>query len=716
MSSGSATHIPIASAPRRTGILLGICGAATSIILGMYLVGFTPLLEAELYAQDLRARLGRKTPVHPQFVFIGITKPAYRDVPLEQDTEALGSPTLQKLRGNFPWTRDVWADLIERLAGAGAKVVALDLMFAAPGTGDDQLAAALERHRDKVVVASNFSDTRQVGGGGLSLTLPSPSLIPPGTNNSAAFDSRVGFVNFWPDWDSLVRRARFKISDASLVGLAPSPSNPQFHESFAARVLRHMGQAEAIPSGEAPRLFRFTGEPGDEYRAIPLNDVFSPKLWEQTFHRGEFFQGKVVVIGPAANFLHDEHLTAISHGVMLGPELHLNVIAAALNNEFLTETTLFEDVLIILLAGVVAAFLCVDFKRGLLRLGMLALASGAYLLICFVMFNSPGVILPAMPPFLVLNLSVLGTLAFDFVRERNERNRIRRTLERYVSKNIVHELLDNPDTFLHSLGGERRPVTVLFSDVRNFTSMTEGCDEVRLVHQLNEYFTEMVGLVFARHGTLDKFIGDAVMAVWGNIVTDGPEEDARHAVATALAMKASLIRLNQRWRERGWPELSFGIGINQGEAIVGNLGSTEKMELTVIGDAVNLASRLEGQTKEYRLELLLGENAAALVRSHFILRTVDLIQVKGKTRPVDTFTTLGEYHGPESLPSWLAAYENGVLLYRRRSFSEAAQAFEATLQQMPDDFLASLYLKRCHQFLASPPGDDWNGVYIAKSK
>ncbi|MBS1236653.1 MAG: domain S-box [Proteobacteria bacterium] len=315
-------------------------------------------------------------------------------------------------------------------------------------------------------------------------------------------------------------------------------------------------------------------------------------------------------------------------------------------------------------------------------------------------------------------MSSILALIYDFLLERIDKLRVRRTLERYVSKNVVKELLDNPQTFFNSLSGVRRQVTILFSDVRGFTTLTEGADSAQLVKQLNEYFTAMVGHVFEKQGTLDKFIGDAVMAVWGNIVSAGPAEDAQNAVATALAMKRSLIDLNKDWKARGMPELAFGIGINHGEAIVGNLGSSEKMELTVIGDAVNLASRLEGLTKEYHLDLLLGETMAPLVQDRFLLRTVDYVQVKGKTKPVTVYTVIGERSGAEAqaCSAWLQPYEEGVHLYRQRDFAGAAQHFATSLNSKPDDVLSDIYRKRCAALLAEPPDENWNGVYVMTKK
>jgi adenylate cyclase len=182
-------------------------------------------------------------------------------------------------------------------------------------------------------------------------------------------------------------------------------------------------------------------------------------------------------------------------------------------------------------------------------------------------------------------------------------------------------------------------------------------------------------------------------------------------------MRKSLEQLNEGWRARGWKELHIGIGLNQGEVIVGNLGSTEKMELTVIGDAVNLASRLEGLTKKYHLDLLLGQTVAKLVSDTYLLRTVASVQVKGKTEAVDVFTVMGEGAGQTvSLPLWLARYEEGVRQYRSRMFEQAAELFRESLRQKPDDFLSARYLGFCEALFKNPPDESWTAAEVMTDK
>ena len=278
---------------------------------------------------------------------------------------------------------------------------------------------------------------------------------------------------------------------------------------------------------------------------------------------------------------------------------------------------------------------------------LLIAISAAYLGATVFFYNTRGLFILALPVLGAFNLSGLFALGYDFTLERLEKLQTRRTLERYVSKNLVKEILENPDSFYSSLRGVRVPATVLFSDIVGFTTLTESADPEALVKQLNEYLSRMTAAVFENGGTLDKFIGDAVMAVWGNVRSLGLAEDAKCAARAALVMRRELQKLNERWQGEGIAPFKIGIGLNQGEVLVGNIGSQEKMDPTVIGDSVNLASRLEGLTRTYAVDILVGPTAADLIRDSFDLRSVALVQVKGKTRPVEIFALIGAKNEPE---------------------------------------------------------------------
>ncbi len=231
----------------------------------------------------------------------------------------------------------------------------------------------------------------------------------------------------------------------------------------------------------------------------------------------------------------------------------------------------------------------------------------------------------------------------------------------------------------------------------------------------------MVPHVFDNAGTLDKFIGDAIMAVWGNVSSHGTASDAKSAVRTALGMRTSLRKLNERWRAEGKRELGFGVGINHGDAVVGNIGSYEpheRLDPTVIGDAVNLASRLEALTRIYGVDILLGEAVSDLVRDDFYLRTVARAQVKGKTEPVDIFTLIGARSDdvdPEFL-KWLEVYEEAIAKFRRRDFKDAKILFSHFLEFYPDDSLGKIYLASALEYEQAPPDEAWNAVEVFKKK
>ncbi len=703
---------------KRIIIVSAICVGTVLAVLAMYAKPVFAVLKLELLSQDLRAQLGRKTPINTNLVFLGVDQPGYPD--MFGDDEIQASPTLGLIATNYnSWSRKVWSDVVERLVNAGAQVVALDFMFQTPKDGDDDLKRTVQRHSARVVLAANLtSDENRKDAFTLSTPYPDLLNVP---LTAVRRDMRVGFINVWEDRDGVVRSARFQLpADVTAPG--------ETVRSFAARIVEKFSPSTALPQDSVPRPIRFTAPPKKGYPVVPLYTIFLPEHWRNNYGDGAFFKGKVVVVGPAANIFQDEHLVPladvsfdprgekVSVQSMPGPEIHVNIVGAALAGELLRDMSPNQGALMTAVAGFVAWLFAVLIRGPMRRLMVVLVLSVFFAITCQLLYDRANLVVFAVGPMLALVTSSFVVFIYDFVLERRERQKTRRTLERYVSKDVVHELLDNPETYLNTLGGVRKPVTILFSDVRGFTTMTEGADPTQLVMQLNEYFKEMVGIVFAQHGSLDKFIGDAVMALWGSITTEGVEKDAQHAVASALAMKKALARLNVNWQQRGMKELAFGIGINHGDVIVGNLGSEEKMEVSVIGDAVNLASRLEGLTKEYKLDLLLGEALVPLVQSRFILRTVGSVQVKGKTIPVRIFTVAADKEAGEQPPVWLPRYEEGIQLYRARKFAEAEEVFLECVRAAPDDHLSKVYLDECRYLLAHPPGLDWDTVVVMKSK
>lgn len=690
-----------------------ICAGWTLLILSPalpYLPGLPflcGLWTAERSFEDFVQREGRKTRTHPEFAFLGIDQSTL-EMPPALPEELANNRALQLMTERpFPWSREIWALLLDKLFAAGARLVLFDMIFNPPNDGDAAFHEALERYRNRVVIGANF-DVQNA----MQAVLPNAALIPPPQSR----DERVGYVIFFPDADDgKVRAARYTITDRELAGLPPATTGAETYYSLGARALAKLGRLESVPQDTRPHLIRFSAN--DAYQPRPLYEVLDPKLWQANYANGAYFKDKVVMIGASSQVAHDFVVTPMD-AEAFGPALHLQAIAAALDREFLHNTSARTDIIIVLLGGLSAWAIVAFLRRPLLAIALvLALAVG-YLAAARIFYDRIGLLLFVVPPLANLITGSALSLGFEYWLERHEKLRTRRTLERYVSKNLVKEILENPSSFYTSLRGVRIPATILFSDIVGFTTLTESADPEALVSQLNEYLSRMTAAVFEHGGTLDKFIGDAVMAVWGNVSSRGKAEDAKACVRSALAMRRELKALNQAWHARGIAPFAIGIGINHGDVLGGNIGSQEKADPTVIGDAVNLASRLEALTRIYGADILIGESAAELVRDAFHLRSVALAQVKGKTRPVAIFTVLGERGGQEDaeLVGWVATYEHALQQFRARDFSRASDLLSQFIEHYPNDYLATMYLERALEYLKCPPGDSWSAVEVFEKK
>jgi len=691
-------------------ILASICVFWTGAIFLGHFFTTTPFLSVpwrgEQSFEDLLRREGRKTATPRDFVFLGIDQSTLQLPPLTAEEIANNRAFQLMTEQPFPWSREVWALLLDRLFAAGARLVMFDIIFSPPSDGDPAFHAALDHYHDKVVLGANFD----MENAAQALT-PNDALIPA----PQLLDNRVGFVNFWPDpIDGKIRAATYRVTDRQLADLPPHPSQ-EIYESLSARALVKIARANDIPSDFRGHMIRFTAP--DAFEPRPLYEVFDPKFWHANYADGTFFKNKIVMIGSSAQVTHDVFDTPMNPTTS-GAALHLQAMAAALGHQFLLPTPPKAGLTLVLLAGFVAWSLIAFLRRPLLCLGALVVITGAYLGAARLFYDMSGLLLLTVPVLCALILSGSFSLGFEYALERIEKLRTRRTLERYVSKNLVKEVLENPDSYYSSLRGARVPVSILFSDLIGFTTLSEKADPEALVAQLNEYLTRMTSVVFSNGGTLDKFIGDAIMAVWGNVRSFGVTQDAKNCARAALAMRLELRQLNEKWREEGRMGLGMGIGINQGEVIVGNIGSQERMDRTVIGDSVNLASRLEGLTRIYGVDILIGATVAELVRDEFHLRSVARVQVKGKSKPVDVFTFVGarnEEVDPQFL-KWLESYEEGLEKFRSRDFTEAKILFSRFLEFYPDDLLAKMYLDRALEYEQQPPDEAWDAVEVFKKK
>jgi len=304
--------------------------------------------------------------------------------------------------------------------------------------------------------------------------------------------------------------------------------------------------------------------------------------------------------------------------------------------------------------------------------------------------------------------------AFDAVLAGKKEQRIRQIFQKYVPKDLIDKFFASPESMLV---GENRELAVLFSDIRSFTTISESMAPDELVNSLNRYFSGQVDIIMNRNGIVDKYIGDAIMAFWGAPVKH--TDDALQSILAALDMIEAVKAFNENQRKIGKPEFNIGVGINYGTVTVGNIGSERKMDYTVIGDTVNLASRMEGLTKTYHADILISETLYRSITemehtAQLSFRLLDTVAVKGKTKGVKIYTAK-QTLSPDEAKAW-AIHNQGMDFYYHRDFEGAAKRFKAVLALLNGDFNAGELLKRCEAYLAAPPPAEWNGVEVMTSK
>ncbi len=539
------------------------------------------------------------------------------------------------MAARFPWNRRVWADVIDRLADAGAKLIVIDLAFSelSDPDADAALEEAIQRHADKVILISVFSPT-EANSDGTTYTLVEP-------NEQFVYgekEVRMGYANFYKDpVDGLVRSARytstltFENKGERLTG------EPEFR-SLAGEVIHALGKE--VPSGE--HELRFAGQLDAKKRNIGGSEVYDPKsisgifakgIWEKNYANGNFFRDKVVLIGPVAARFHDIIDTPM--GPVTGPQMHLQAIGSGLQKAFINRSLNPWPTMLIL--GIFALVWTQWVKRPLVSVFGLMIVAGALVLTAMLVGDSLSLVFPVAGGLIVLASGWGVAQSYDLVTERLEKGRLRRDFRRFVSRDVADALVEFPEMWRDTSGGVKRQVVVLFSDVRGFTERSEKTDPKDLVSQLNEYLTIMVAVVFNHKGTLDKFIGDAVMAHWGALGSGTDEDNCRNALLAARDMIDSLARLNKKWEAEGKPPFKIGVGLHLGEVIAGEIGSPDRTEFGVIGDAVNLASRVEGLTKTFGCDVIISDDVRIAAGASDGLIDLGLVQVKGRKTPENLY-------------------------------------------------------------------------------
>ncbi len=427
-------------------------------------------------------------------------------------------------------------------------------------------------------------------------------------------------------------------------------------------------------------------------------------------------QDKIVLIAATAPATLD--LKTTPYGRLPGVYLHAIMLSNMLEGHFLSVAPPWLNWLLAVLLTPLGVGLALLTHRNALRIGapaailILATLAGLYL------FQVAEWVIGLAPFLAAYPLAFLGSIAVVAFTEGRDKLKVRLAMSKYLSPDVLNDVLSRK-----SLGaevGERRPVTVIFTDIRSFTTMSEQMDAAEVVSLLNEYLSHMVDAIFRSEGTLDKFIGDAIMAFW-NAPQDQPDH-ARRAVLTGLEMVRELYRLHDKWKHEGKPLLMMGVGVNTGEVIVGNIGGDKRLDYTIIGDNVNLGSRLEGLTKNYGVDMLISQSTYdALGQSDIVCRTLDLVAVKGKSKPIRIFEPIAPDAPPRIAGLANAAYavknDEAFQAYLDRRFDDAIQLYRELIHiDRGEDLTAKMMIERCEALKVSPPPPGWDGTLVMKTK
>ncbi len=706
------------------------------------------------------ARAPFDPPFDPRLVFVGID---------QQSVDKYG---------RWPWPRNVEADFLKIIqATSSPHVVSFDILFtegsdngpnlkSASGTGFDQTFADAAGQLPCVITGAFWLDPKTAASEQKTaiertqVELAQPSLTQPysnvvgnvhrlGGSDAAVFPVRplraqtlFGFVNDEPSRIDDIRHTLpmvVRVGDKVFPSLSLQtlcqmlnidPDGVEIEVGKQITLRNHAGRTWKIPideKGEMTINYRADNVGNNSHRPENLSNISFFKLLETlrvNALRGDpippdaQIDKKTLLVGGAAIGLTDLGPTPLSARTPLA-FVHLNAINNILRQDFLR---------IVPWDWTVAAWLTVMWATlfGLRRAPLIQAVvipltvAVLYVLAAFVIFGLWSVEIALAWPVIAYGAVNFGAIVLRWREEQRGREQIKQVFSRMLSPEVMNHLLEHPENL--NMGGAERSVTILFSDIRDYTKFSEGLKPSEVLRQLNLYFEPMVACVKENRGTLHKYIGDAIMAAWGDIAVTslGPEKDTRNAVLSALMMRRKLRELNEERRAAGLIPLRIGIGLNYGDDVVaGLLGASSRSEFTVIGDAVNTASRLEGLTKEFHTDLAISESVRDLIGDDFLVRRLGLIVLKGKTKPTVVYEVLAEKNDPgesKLSPEIVARYEEAFDHFLARCFTEAEAGFLTCQTSYPDDYCIKKYLEASRQFSIQPPPPDWDGRIVMETK
>ena len=623
----------------------------------LWLLSFTPQWrQLEFKTFDAYTALAARGPGDTPVVIVAIDEPSFRELGL-----------------HWPFPRRTHAELIERAASDGALVIAFDLLFAeATNAADDgRMADAIRRARN-VVLAKTREKSQTSVSREWTLVEPLPELIEAG--------ARTGEVGVDPDADFVVRMM------------------PSFADSFDREIVRlaHAKEAAGV-SNAVQTLVRYEG-PHGSFPTVHYYQALSPGMLP-----AGFFKDKIVLIGLDVHAspevtrrqadLYNSPFLDAEGGVMPGVEIHANIISNLLQGRALipasqTLNTMVAG-LLVLGVGLVGAR-----RSPTATAATLAALSTALLGLTYVLFVSYDLWLSPLLPIAAAAAMFIVQTAVGFLTERRRAQETKRAFAQYVPAEVVNRLIERPE--LLELGGEERELTLLFADLANFTTMSEKLAPRAVVAVLGKYFDAMSTVIYRHSGTVDKYIGDGIMAFWGAPLPD--DRHAERALRAAIDMQDQFRKLARRLERKGTPVMSMRIGIHTGNVIVGNVGSRARFAYTAIGDAVNVASRLEGANKAYGTSILLSEATVLRLKDQVSLRPVDSVMVKGRTDAVMIFTPCAD--------ETLADLSRVALdAFNRRALDQSLALWRQLLSAYPADGIAAAFVHRIESLQRAPTAE-----------
>ncbi len=640
--------------------LAGLAIALASALLALLLYQIPLLKTMELKIYDLEFRtLSQPSKANPDIVMIKID-----DESVEKMDQALDL-------GRFPWPRDVYKDLLNYFERAKPRVITFDILFlendkSADGPERDQELVEATSRLGNVIHAMEVNDTLDFrprtaipGGYVLGPEIEEHSSIKLPFDSLAKASRMVGHTFTALDADGPIRRSvpfvrqgntyypSLAIATA-MVALKLQPADVRLDAAGLHLGDRLIPLMEVRPEYEKRIHTRHmlvnyrgpayadAGRKKTTYLSYRFCDLYLSELQieagQQPSVDPKVFRDKIIFIATTAAGLHDLFQTPFgAEGKMPGMQIHASVVDSILSRSFLRPARIFWVALLLLTSTLAVGLLGVylDFWWSMLAAATVGFSGAGMAALSF----RNGIWLACVPALAGLVLAQFSGVAYKYFVEDKAKRQVKALFSRYVSPQVVKELIEDPAKA--RLGGHRRAMTVLFSDIRGFTTLSEAGKPEDVIKQLNEYFSRMVELLFEHHGTLDKFVGDMIMGLFGAPVQDPDHAD--HAVQMALAMLRELKSLNERWRSEGRPEFDIGIGINTGDMIVGNVGSERTLSYTVIGDNVNLGSRLESLNKEFKSHIIISEFTKNVLKGNYFTRPLGSVKVKGKTREVSIY-------------------------------------------------------------------------------